>query len=165
MPTILEVLTKENIVSQFDCSRLLPGINTTYYAKIDPPEEWESWKDFTYKNLTSACKTKLSERYKGESLPKFLREDIEIYNEDTLEHDFTRLALPTVNWALSQTKYRPHYGRGSRAYLLGSGKEPDWSLVTPYRTSEDGSYLNCFPGDTKLSTKWYPELFSINKVE
>ncbi len=67
-----------------------------------------------------------------------------------------RFVCPTVNYALDTANGSSHYGRGTRC---GLGRyKPDWSLVSNQHFASNGGYANLVPGDTKLDSKWRPDM-------
>ncbi|KAI1122184.1 hypothetical protein F5Y10DRAFT_254571 [Nemania abortiva] len=150
MATIQDILTQPNI--QVDRSWLKPGSNTTVNTNISPTN-WVPWSEFTYENLTRIFHKELSSKYtgpKGRDIP--LPQDQVLFHEDTLEDFLRRFIIPDVNYCLDQSECKPHFGRGSRC-----GGYEDWSVVSPSWTYE-GQLINCLPGDTKISSKWWPTM-------
>ncbi|KAJ3556124.1 hypothetical protein NPX13_g10205 [Xylaria arbuscula] len=151
MPTLLEVLTRRNL--EVNRSHLKSGGNTTMNTDISP-QSWYSWPEFNYANLTRVFYRQLRSRYGGpERLEQPLRQDQVLFHEDTLEDFLRRFMVPAVNYCLDQSEGQPHFGRGSRC-----GGNEDWSVVSPIWFSPPGDFANRLPGDTKVSSKWWPTM-------
>jgi hypothetical protein len=81
--------------------------------------------------------------------------------------------MPLVNSALAQANRRLGRDQDDRGHLWGSGRcksipgagRPDWSMSSPSATDHEDRYVNQLPGDTKVSTKWHPDLRKTNPVE
>ncbi|KAK3358062.1 hypothetical protein B0T25DRAFT_499810 [Lasiosphaeria hispida] len=181
MPTILTELGVPNPV--IDSTRLTQGSNTLNPRWHDVGG-WSIWQEFNYKTLGLIFGHLVNAEWKdplrvasgeGGSL------DSEIYDEDQLEHQIlSRHTIPIINDALAHAnrvlglkeKFVLHLGRRGRCTheQSGDGREfPDWTLVSPGRRAEYwgdnghcffGKYYNLLPGDTKISSKWSPSLYT-----
>ncbi|KAK3374232.1 hypothetical protein B0T24DRAFT_704490 [Lasiosphaeria ovina] len=181
MPTILTELGVPNPV--IESTRLTQGSNTLNPRWHDVGE-WSIWQEFNYKTLGSIFSHIVNAEWKdplrvasgrGGSL------DSEIYDEDQLEHQIlSRHTIPIINDALIHAngvlglkeESVLHLGRRGRCTheQSGDGREfPDWTLVSPERRAEYwddngycflGKYYNLLPGDTKISSKWSPSLYT-----
>ncbi|RKU42520.1 hypothetical protein DL546_004002 [Coniochaeta pulveracea] len=152
MVVIREALTWPTPV--LDTHELLPGPNTTLEdATTCTPDTWTPWAEFTYLNLTNIFAQHLRAPYLGPGRDDFnaLPLDLRICNEQTLQAAFVRFLMPTVNCCLYGLAGNCHYGAGSRCR---DSSIPDWSCVA------HDQYINYVPGDTKLSTKFYPDMIS-----
>ncbi|OAA63273.1 hypothetical protein SPI_03436 [Niveomyces insectorum RCEF 264] len=139
-----------------------PGKNTQTKTDIDF-DDWQPWEDFSYSVLTSIFSRQLRQIYAGDREPMALNQDLELFHEDSLEDVLRRFVSPVVNFALRGQPGAFHLGRGSRCQEDGV---PDWSLVSyTCLESDTGTYLNILPGDTKLSTKWWPTIIADNYTE
>ncbi|KAK1762573.1 hypothetical protein QBC33DRAFT_501041 [Phialemonium atrogriseum] len=152
MPTLLEALTRRNVVINSDA--VVPGGNTTVITSI-LPENWSPWLDFNYATLTRIFRRELASEYQGSPEQRPLVEDLTINNEETLEDLLRRFVAPVVNYALDGQAGQCHLGRGSRC---GAKDRPDWSVISPMRLDEYGRHANMLPGDTKLDAKWWPTM-------
>ncbi|OIW24114.1 hypothetical protein CONLIGDRAFT_564789, partial [Coniochaeta ligniaria NRRL 30616] len=135
MVTIREALTEPNPV--LDTHELRPGPNTTQVQGAVAPETWVRWTDFNYKKLSN-----------------LFASELRICNEDTLQAAFIRFLMPTVNWCLSDQPGSCYYGPGSR---VPHELRPDWSCIA------HGLYVNYVPGDTKLSSKFLPDMMDLEE--
>ncbi|KAI1157282.1 hypothetical protein F5B18DRAFT_670783 [Nemania serpens] len=152
MPTILDILTRPNPKPIRD--NLKPGGNTEIETNINVPEDWRPWDGFTYEALTNLFRTQLYSPYRGhEQTLRPLKQDLTLFQEDTVEDFLRRFVVPDVNSCLDQEESKPHFGRGSRC-----GDDADWSLISPMFVDEQGKFLNFLPGDTKVSSKWHSEM-------
>ncbi|OAA61299.1 hypothetical protein SPI_05323 [Niveomyces insectorum RCEF 264] len=154
MVSILEALVRENVV--VDASGLNPGNNTRAEADLGF-EDWLPWTDFNYTNLVAIYGNILRQEYAGSREPVALPLDLVLHDESSCDDVLRRFIIPTVNYALAQQLSPCHYGRGSR-YPLSTGEIPDWSLFSNANTRDDGHFVSILPGDTKISSKWWPEL-------
>ncbi|KAK2807344.1 hypothetical protein FQN50_005499 [Emmonsiellopsis sp. PD_5] len=177
--TLLDYLTAPNPV--IDSTYSLEGLPT----KVEPDEPLEvvDWVDFTYDTLMSLYGEVLRTphaRLPGIS-PPLSRLERQVFDEDSLDHLFSRSTTPPVNEGLRiacEACYPNQPGinmtRGGRARgsadnpkapntldreinatqeTEGRRTFPDWAGVRIDRQS--GVYMNQCPGDTKLATKWY----------
>ncbi|KAK0753557.1 hypothetical protein B0T18DRAFT_397158 [Schizothecium vesticola] len=181
MPTILTELGEPNPV--IDSTGLTQGSNTLNPRWHDVGG-WSIWQEFNYKTLGSIFGHIVNAEWKD---PLRVasggggRLDSEIYDEDQLEHQIlSRHTIPIVNDALAHAnrvlglkeEFVLHLGRRGRCTheQSGDGREfPDWTLVSPRRRAEYlddnghrflGKYYNLLPGDTKISSKWSPSLYT-----
>lgn len=150
MVSILEALTRRNVGIN---SVAPPGRNTIVAHELEV-ESWTSWTEFNYKTLSHIFRTELAMEYEGEREPRPLDDDLQICSEDTLDVLLHRFPIPTINYALASQQGSCYFGRGSRC---GEEIKPDWSVTSPNCLSE-GSYINVLPGDTKLDSKWWPQM-------
>ncbi|PGH15458.1 hypothetical protein AJ79_02435 [Helicocarpus griseus UAMH5409] len=155
MTTLLEYLTEPNPV--IDNTHSLEGMPTKILS--DEPIEVAEWSDFTYDVLMSCY-------------------ECQIFDEDSLDHVLTRSVVPSVNEGLQRAwaQCYPYHARliinmtrggrasGSVNHPQGGNEDskqssdeakrfPDWTGVQA--DTGTGVLLNCCPGDTKLSTKWF----------
>ncbi|KAK2799474.1 hypothetical protein FQN50_008446 [Emmonsiellopsis sp. PD_5] len=174
--TILDYLTEPN--PGIDNRRSLPGLPTK--VESDEPIEIMEWPDFTYDTLM-ACYGPVLRAQRGQLpdiSPPVSRLEREIFDEDSLDHLLSRSIRPKVSESLRiacEECYpnspdidmtRGGRARGSadnpRAPMIPETKTksikgivktyPDWAGVQV--DVQSGAYMNCCPGDTKLSTKW-----------
>lgn len=151
MVAVLEALARPTAV--LETHELPLGPNTTIKDDAMSPETWVPWAEFTYTKLTSIFAHQLRARYRGPSQDDAdaLPLDLRICNEQTLQAAFVRFLMPTVNSCLYGLPGNCHYGAGSRCT---DEAIPDWSCVA------HDQYVNYVPGDTKLSTKFFPDLIN-----
>ncbi|EEU43002.1 uncharacterized protein NECHADRAFT_83683 [Fusarium vanettenii 77-13-4] len=141
MPTLLHVLTRSNV--NVDNSLVPRGGNSTVDTDVQAPESWRPWQGFDYATLTTIFRRELDKEYVGAAKPEPLPQDLCLFNEETLDD------------VLRRRDGVPHFGRGSRC---GTTYKPDWSVISPLRLSQNQSFVNVLPGDTKLSKKWWPTM-------
>ncbi|KAI1192425.1 hypothetical protein F5X97DRAFT_340435 [Nemania serpens] len=155
MPTIHSVLRRPN--PELDRSRLISGGNTITPADIQP-ECWREWNDFNYLTLTKIFHRQLSSDYTGpDNFPdRILPRDLQLRTENSVDYVLRHKVVDPVNWCLDQSGRKPHLGMGDRC--VGKG---DWSLVVRYgpdSSDESDLPVNILAGDTKVSSKFYPEM-------
>ena len=180
MPTILTELAVANPV--IDSTTLTRGSNTLnrHWQEV---VGWSIWHEFNYKSLSSIFNHIVTTEWEDplRVTGRGGRLDSEIYDEDQFEHQIlSRHTIPIVNDALIHAnrvlglkeEFVLHLGRRGRCTheQSGDGREfPDWTLVSPGRRAEYqddnghrilGKYYNLLPGDTKISSKWSPELYT-----
>ncbi|RTE69803.1 hypothetical protein BHE90_015812 [Fusarium euwallaceae] len=153
MPTILEVLTRNNVSVNSDS--VVPGANTTVRTDIQP-EDWVPWRDFNYSTLTRIFHTELRKEYRGGNERRPLEKELIINNEKTLETLLGKFLSPVINYALDDQAGQTYLGEGSRC-----GDDADWSAISDELFDEHG-YFNLLPGDTKLDAKWRPTMLRDN---
>ncbi|RSL78973.1 hypothetical protein CDV31_017237 [Fusarium ambrosium] len=153
MPTILEVLTRNNVSVNSDS--VVPGANTTVRTDIRP-EDWVPWRDFNYSTLTRIFQTELGKEYRGGNERRPLEKELIINNEKTLETLLLKFLSPVVSYALDDQAGQTYLGEGSRC-----GDDADWSAISDELFDEHG-YFNLLPGDTKLDAKWRPTMLRDN---
>ena len=134
------------------------GRNTVIQTDI-APETWYSWDEFYYDNITTIFREQVATQFSDDKEPKALDKDTSVYNGGSVEHTFRRYRIPTVNYALNGMPNAPHCGRGTRCPGTGSGFKAGWSCISDAAMDlNNESYLNLVPGDTKISSKWWPGL-------
>lgn len=169
MPSILSELTRRN--PDVDSSRTRGGANT----RVDDwpgVDSWTLWKDFNAKHLYGLYKDVVDAEWRDPpTITKITRFDSQIFDEDSLEHNvLSKTLFPPINAALRSARKTLHLNysfdldlaRGGRCYYNPSGDKryyPDWSLCSENRPTEGFTYLNLFPGDTKLASKWHSSMF------
>jgi hypothetical protein len=154
MVNLLDALTAPNV--GVDAALTRPGPNTDSDTLVSP-SDWQPWADFDYATLTRIFRRELNQEYRGEREPRPLYNDLRIYNEESFEDLLRRFVTPVVNYALEEQAGSCHYGRGTRCTNEDLYK-PDWSLVSGHHLNGEGGYKNLLPGDTKLDSKWQPEM-------
>jgi hypothetical protein len=142
--------------------------SVTHNTKWAAVTETTDWTEFNYETLMSCYGAIL--RSPGSDFPPtsppLSKYELEISDEDSLEHLLSRSVIADVRFALCQawsvcypnndTDEAIDIGRGGRAKNMVSDDSrwyPDWAGVQPTQTTAMG-YKNLCPGDTKLSTKW-----------
>ncbi|KAK3944263.1 hypothetical protein QBC46DRAFT_172528 [Diplogelasinospora grovesii] len=155
MVNILQALTRPSEAARFNGTYAPEGQNTTIHSDI-AIDTWFPWPDFTYENITRIFATELARQYHGPLEPAALDKDLLIFNEEVAEDGLRRFPVPVVNYALSLMPGAPHYGRGTRCLYFRL--KADWSLISDMRLDDNNRYVNLVPGDTKLSSKWTPDM-------
>ncbi|KAH8734121.1 hypothetical protein BGZ61DRAFT_296796, partial [Ilyonectria robusta] len=153
MPRILEILTQSNV--DIDGSQLLGGGNTAVTG-LAAPSSWRPWNGFDYATLTAIFQEELEKEYRFEAKPAPLVQDLRIFNEDTLDDILRRFEVAVVNYCLVEQTGSPHFGRGTRCE--SNKYKPDWSTVSHSYMVSSNRFDNLLPGDTKVSSKWRPEM-------
>lgn len=152
--TLLEALTRR--ATPFNAEAAIQGTNTVTRTDIEIGN-WTDWTDFTYECITNIYRSELATEYHGQMEPRPLKPDLAIHKEVSVEDGLRRFRIPIVNYALERMPGSPHYARGDRCGT--SGFEPDWSCVSDKALVYEGqTYRNLVPGDTKISSKWCPEM-------
>ncbi|KAJ3539610.1 hypothetical protein NM208_g5418 [Fusarium decemcellulare] len=90
-----------------------------------------------------------------------------IRDERGMDYFLAKYIWPPVNGALEQTNSMPDWGKdllyvGPESWCHGAGP-PDWGLASSCKM-EQGKLRSLLPGDTKLSTKWRPDMVSSQKA-
>ena len=132
------------------------------------------WGEFRYAKLRSIYRDIVDAPWKN--APD--RADLSVLDstygdEDGFKHRIlSREIVPVVNRALrhAQKLYKHanelNIGRRGRcAYNEDDRLNPDWTLIRDDRFLENGSFANLLPGDTKLSARWQPDLYTTNREQ
>ena len=163
-PTILSELARRN--PEVNNSGTKPGTNTIS-ADWPQVESWTLWQDFNAATLYELYRDVVDKTWHDpQPHPKGTRFDLEIFDEDSLEHNIlSKLLLPPVNDALRYARrllgkdnhFDLDIGRSGRCYYnpsRDSRYHPDWALCSLAETVNNDTYANLLPGDTKISKKW-----------
>lgn len=153
MVILLEALTRPNVAVNSDAT--VSGPNTDVVSDFEI-QGWRPWTDFNYATLTRIFRRELGQEYRGEQQPRPVQHDLDIYNEDSFDDLLRRFVSPTINYALENQAGSCHYGRGTRCPV--ENYKPDWSVISDQCINSDGQFANILPGDTKLDSKWRPEM-------
>ncbi|ATY62557.1 hypothetical protein A9K55_006960 [Cordyceps militaris] len=160
MPSkVLHSLTAGSVMERLDTTHAITGTN----SRVQTPvwvDEWFDWKDFTYDNIKRIYHDQLNRLSIGDSHEsEILEHDRIVFNEASVDDLLRKFPVSVVNWALHSATSQnetPHFGRGSRcpAILWQHARYiPDWSVIVTER-------VNVLPGDSKISSKWWPEMLN-----
>ena len=182
--TLLDYLTQPN--PGRDDTHALKGVPTDWDEEIREDLTTTEWRDFTYENLMNTFGDVLMaglSRPMPKISPPLKPLELEIYDEDSLDHLLTRSTMAEVSEALL-TAWQKCYPNSDRPIDItrgGRARRPENNTSTP-RTSREPTpamqgqseserklfpdwagvrkahnlptYVNRCPGDTKLSGKW-----------
>ncbi|KAI1479715.1 hypothetical protein F4774DRAFT_418588 [Daldinia eschscholtzii] len=152
MPTVLELLTRRNIPIRRDSLR--GGFNSISQSFICP-EQFEPWPDFDYETLTQIFADDLRQRCRDVLDPRHPEKDLGPCDELAVDGEIRRLIIPSVSHVLDLALGQPHLGLGSRVQDVDC--KPDWSTISNDYTDMRG-HINRLPEDTKVSSKWLPDM-------
>ena len=165
-PCLLDFLTRPNAVP--DSRNSAPGSVTTN-ALWEPASGIIDWSEFNYETLISCWGPVLQHPQSSfpRTEPPLGARELEIFNEDSLDHFLSRSIIAQVRFGL-QVGWSIRYGQGhERAVDIGRGGRakknpgevdarlfPDLAGTLLDQRTAAGGYRNLCPGETKLYTKW-----------
>ena len=144
--TILAELTRPN--PEVDTSHTSEGTNTISGAWTHVTS-WEEWTDFKPSTLRSMFKDVVEAEWKDPLRPdEGSSFDLEIWDEDSLEHLLSKVVFPSINAAFQRAARilkcpKVHLGRAGRCSndpSSDSRLRPDWALCSRNNMQPTGKY-------------------------